>query len=102
MKKYSLFLLLSILVLPIFGKDCSSDYDCSTSQKCIKTGYDFNGICADVVDQYGNKQYTYTPNPKSINGNDGRGDCRYDTDCNYLFKCYKARTYDQYGYCIKK
>jgi len=102
MKKYACLYLLFISSFPLLGKECRSDYDCSTSQKCIKTGYDYSGICTDVVDQYGNKLFNYMPNPNSINGNDGRGDCRYDNDCNYMFKCYKAKSYDQFGYCVKK
>lgn len=88
--------------ISLSAKECRSDYECGMSQKCVKTGYDYIGICVDVTDSFGNKQYNYYPNPKSIQGNDGKGDCRYDNDCQILFKCYRANPYDIYGYCIKK
>ena len=96
MKKLVTIFLLFSLVGVANAKPCSSDYGCRYGQKCVKAPYKSRGVCMDVVDQYGIKQYRQ-PNANSIGPNLGREQCRFNTDCSIGFKCDRT-----YKVCVKK
>lgn len=98
--KLAIVFLILIGFSTLESKTCYSDFDCGFGQSCTKFNYDSKGICTDVVDQNGVKDYNRQPNPNSININDGKGTCQFNTDCPYGFSCLK-KDGGIYGYCIK-
>ena len=78
---------------------CRSDYDCVYGQRCLKGQFQYDGVCADTVNQYGVKDYS-APNPGSL-GPGGSGQCQFDTQCSVGFRCYK-QGYSLYGHCVRR
>jgi len=88
--------ILLIISLSTIAMCCSNDYQCSYGNKCVKSPYSMQGTCMEVVNEYGMKDYSYTPSSESMNIKT-KGDCDYDTDCAIGFKCS-----NKYKVCIKR
>jgi hypothetical protein len=84
-----------------YGKTCSSDYDCGMGNSCLKQMYQSTGVCAQRVNEYGNRDFGSGPNPGSFGPkmNDS-GMCSFTTDCPIGFTCRKSSG-SLKGHCIK-
>lgn len=95
-----------ILIFSIFFSlgaiACNSDYQCGYGNRCVKAEGDFHfdGICVQVKDEYGNKDYNSDSTwgggygPKEISS------CTWDGDCGIGGKCFK-RSGSYNGICLK-
>jgi hypothetical protein len=72
----------------VAAKTCSNDYECAYGQTCIKQHLQFEGVCAQAVNQYGAP--VYTPPRNNSWGPGGPGECVYDTQCPFGFTCIKG------------
>jgi len=74
---------------------CTSDFNCSVGQKCVKDYYSSSGVCMKSVNEYGIQTFD-APDTKSIGVNMEKG-CLVHTDCPVGFRCAYSS-----GACIKK
>lgn len=78
-------------------RECYSDFDCDTGEKCVKAKHNLMGCCGTPVNKYGQWRYVpyrYTPETK-VPG------CSFDVDCPIGFKCVKP-PWQLKGVCIKR
>ena len=84
-----------IFVFCIFGmalsnsaiaKSCSSDFNCSMGEVCVKAPYKTRGTCMTAVNELGRKTYQ-RPSTDSIYPGSSQGGCKFSTDCPIGFKC---------------
>lgn len=78
-------------------RPCTSDYQCSFGNVCVKEQFSMEGTCARAVNQYGNPTFQ-GPRPGSV-GPGNSGNCGFDTDCPIGFKCMKGNAIR--GNCMK-
>lgn len=98
MKKYSFFLFLALVLIPVFCWACSFDTDCEVGSKCIKQSGSLDGYCAGGMNP-GN-QNDSKPIRKDYNYNDKTGNtCNSNFDCNLNQKCMKGSG-QIYGVCL--
>lgn len=76
---------------------CSSDYDCDYGSYCVKEQYATQGVCAQVVDEYGNPTYA-SPRTDSVRPGEA-GECHFDTDCGPGWYCIKGNSLT--GHCMR-
>jgi hypothetical protein len=69
----------------VYNSGCSSDYDCSYGEKCVKDQYESHGYCAQKVNKYGAPTFTL-PDPESI-GVRFDSSCDSSLDCPVGFRC---------------
>ena len=99
-----LLIILSVLFIldlqaAFASNTCTSDFNCSFGSKCLKDFGKIEGVCAEVVNQYGQKTYQM-PQTESVQVGKG-GNCSFDTDCSIGFEC-KKNPGQLKGFCIKK
>lgn len=68
-------------------RQCRSDFDCGMGHKCAKDSLAFQGVCAQVVNEYGTPTYA---SPESDSIGPGKGQCAFDTECPFGFRCVKT------------
>lgn len=79
----------------INNSGCSSDFQCSMGEKCIKKPYSNNGVCMKTVNRYGGQTYS-APSASSVRPRMGGKQCRFLTDCPIGFQCDMT-----YNVCVK-
>ena len=79
----------------INNSGCSSDFQCSMGEKCVKKPYSNNGVCMKTVNRYGVQTYS-TPSASSVRPRMGGKQCRFLTDCPIGFQCDMT-----YNVCVK-
>lgn len=99
MNKFFILGLFFSLSLSCYANACTSDYNCSYGNKCVKASGDYGqGVCVKPVDSYGNRDYNVNygggAGPTTVEG------CSYNTDCDIGFSCMK-RSGSMRGICMK-
>jgi len=74
---------------------CSSDFQCSMGEKCVKKPYSNNGVCMKTVNRFGGQTYS-APSASSVRPRMGGKQCRFLTDCPIGFQCDMT-----YKVCVK-
>jgi hypothetical protein len=75
--------------------ECTSNIDCSASQKCIRPRSSAfpNGVCGDAVDQTGMPIH-------DVGAEQEAGSCTFDMDCPTFFSCHKLNAIE--GVCVRR
>lgn len=74
---------------------CTSDFQCSMGQECVKKPYSNRGVCMTSVNRFGAKTFS-SPSPSSVKPRFGSKECRFLTDCPIGFQCDMT-----YKRCVK-
>lgn len=82
---------------PKAARSCSSDLECGVGRQCVKQQFQFQGVCAQTVDEFG--MPTYAPPRGNSLGPGDEGDCSFDTECPIGFHCIKGSALK--GHCMK-
>lgn len=85
------YLLILLAVISITGQACSSDFDCQFGSTCVKTGYNWTGVCLGGL-QPGNQNDNH-PSPQ-----EGQP-CTGPIECGLGHQCVKQFG-SMYGVCI--
>lgn len=86
--KYLLLLLPLVLLLEQTCFACQTNYDCTGGAQCIKSGYDYNGVCQGGYNS-GNS-YDQKPFYNQFNPSDRMGQtCTLDSECGLGRSCVK-------------
>lgn len=71
------------------NKICINDFQCSSTESCIKPMGSVRGACYEVVNQHGVRQLNQFRSGVEIRDY-GTEQCRFNTDCPSGFKCHEA------------
>lgn len=90
--------LLAIIMAPIAANACTFDSECRIGQRCMKSGFNMKGICAEPTDEYG------VPDLDAKTRNYGSGirtqGCLTSVDCAIGFQCVKG-DFQMRGVCVR-
>jgi len=86
--------ILFMCIVYIFA--CTSDFDCSYGNSCVKKPYSSEGVCMQNVNQFGVKQYV-APKTNSVMPRMDNNGCSFDMDCPIGFRCDS-----NYKVCVKR
>ncbi|RAX54013.1 hypothetical protein CCY99_04840 [Helicobacter sp. 16-1353] len=90
--------MLILLLVCVWGVvwACQSDLECGLGKHCVKAYMQSKGECMKTVDEVGTPQYSPPRGDSLLPNYDSDGDCRYDSDCPYGFRCHSI-----YKTCVK-
>ena len=82
-----------------YAGTCSSDFNCTYGQKCVKDAFKIEGTCMDVVNNFKVKQFV-APEIDSIKMK--TSGCTTNYDCESNEQCYKNSSASFRGTCIRR